>query len=82
MENENSGCVNTTIETKGTQQNLEDEKIEIAGGRNGLFNLGNTCYMNTGLQVCVFCNYLLFCSAYHIFLNLPGCFSQTNIILW
>ena len=29
----------------------KEEENSIAGGRNGIENIGNTCYMNTGIQV-------------------------------
>lgn len=32
----------------------EKQEKEMAGGRNGIKNIGNTCYMSTGLQVIQF----------------------------
>lgn len=36
----------------------EKQEKEMAGGRNGIDNIGNTCYMNTGLQVIQFVLFL------------------------
>ena len=41
------------VDNTDTQEQTEkkEEDHGIAGGRNGIRNIGNTCYMNTGLQV-------------------------------
>ena len=50
------------------EEQLEvEEQTKIAGGRNGIQNIGNTCYMNTGLQVRNFFAFCDFISVYLIY---------------
>lgn len=54
---------NTKTESPPQCENADpasEEQPKVAGGRNGINNIGNTCYMSTGLQVRQFVVCLLF----------------------
>ena len=50
---ENKEEITAQVDNTDSQEQIEkkEEDHGIAGGRNGIRNIGNTCYMNTGLQV-------------------------------
>lgn len=71
------------VENGNSQDNLSiKEEKEIAGGRSGICNIGNTCYMSTGLQVLKTLFYCLFHSVSPIFPILQNYFSQMTTIQW
>ena len=63
---EESPTMETTTPTK------ESDVTVMMKGRTGLLNIGNTCYMNTGIQVGdgAWCR---FCSVCRIFPSLSCC---------